>query len=123
MSNQFEQNENSFETKEGEFPVVYACVWRASSSGKEADDAFQDRIPRLMEWLKKLKKDGNLVACGGGAFLGGPSGGLTLIKATSASKAKELSNGTPMNEIGETEVLLWDLFHADLKQNESWGLS
>ena len=72
-----------------------------------------------MEWLKDLKRNGHLVACGGGSFEH-ESGGLTLIKAQSVEAAKELSSRSPMEEIGTTEIFLWDVFHADLAANEGW---
>ncbi len=66
-----------------------------------------------MEWLKQLRSDGHLVACGGGAFEH-HAGGLTLLKADSYEQAKELSDGNPMNEIGASELLIWDVYFADL---------
>jgi hypothetical protein len=42
--------------------VIYALVWKANEIGPHVNDAFQERIPRLMGWLKELKKNGNLVA-------------------------------------------------------------
>jgi uncharacterized protein YciI len=101
-------------SEEQNFPVVYACIWKA----KEPDDTFkpedfESRIPRLMEWLKDLKSKGKLVACGGGGFEN-HAGGLTLIKADSIEEAAELSSGTPMNEIGTTEIMVWDIFYGNL---------
>lgn len=118
-------NENSFEPTEGGRPVLFACVWRAKDTGQASSDGFQERIPRLMTWLKSLRKSGNLVACGGGAYGRGLdsdySGGLTIIRAQSFDEAIVLSNGTPMNEIGSTTVLLWDIFYGDLTENTDWG--
>ena len=112
-------SENSFETEEGALPVVYVLIWRASEDGPDAEEAFQERIPRLMEWLRDLKRKGSLVACGGGSFEN-ESGGLTLIKARSVEEAQSISDSCPMNEIGLTEILLWDVFHADIRINEHW---
>lgn len=66
-----------------------------------------------MIWLKELYAAGALVACGGGGFEN-HSGGLTLIRASSPERALELAAGSPMNEIGSTELLVWDVFYADL---------
>jgi hypothetical protein len=114
--------ESSFEQVEGKRPIVYALLWRANESGPHIMQEFEKRIPRLMGWLKELKKNGNLVACGGGAFdsAEGISGGLTLVRANSFDHARELSSGTPMNEIGKTEIMIWDLFHANLQENIDW---
>lgn len=115
-------NENSFEKVESQRPVIYALIWKASSKGPRVMKDFEDRIPRLMTWLKQLRQDGFLVACGGGAFESsdGLSGGLTLVKANSFEHAMQLSRGTPMNEIGATEVMIWDIFTANLNENVSW---
>ena len=95
-------------------PVVYACIWRATEDDAHFDQKkFEERIPRLMEWLKQLKANGNLVACGGGGFEN-HSGGLTLIKANTIDDALTISNQNPMNEIGTTEVLVWDVYFAEL---------
>lgn len=100
--------------EEQNFPIVYACIWKANESDdtlKQED--FESRIPRLMEWLKDLKSKGKLIACGGGGFET-HAGGLTLIKADSIEEATELSNGTPMNEIGTTEIMVWDVYFGKL---------
>ena len=102
-----------------DLPVLYALIWRAEGDGPDADEAFQQRIPRLMEWLRDLKGKGHLVACGGGSFER-EAGGLTLIQAPSVENAQALSEGSPLNEIGSTEVFLWDVFHADLQANVDW---
>ncbi|MCX6118848.1 MAG: YciI family protein [Proteobacteria bacterium] len=120
-----QNHENSFEKIEGQRQIFFACLWKANESGERANEQFQERIPRLMQWLKKLRSNGNLVACGGGAFGPGSEsdtgGGLTIIKAHSYKEALELSNGTPMNEIGTTTVLLWDIFYGSLSENSDWG--
>ncbi|KAF0246702.1 MAG: hypothetical protein FD180_521 [Planctomycetota bacterium] len=100
---------------------VFACIWRAHEPDATfKQEEFEKRIPRLMVWLRDLKSKGKLIACGGGGF---PthSGGLTLIAADNPEEAKKLSEGTPMNEIGATELFLWDCFYADLvhKDNEA----
>ena len=66
-----------------------------------------------MEWLKELYSKGKLVGCGGGGFES-HAAGLTLINADSIDEARELSKGSPMNEIGTTEIMIWDVFYADL---------
>lgn len=113
-------DENSFASHPDRLPVLYALIWKAKGSDDDADDAFQARVPRLMEWLKSLKKSGYLVACGGGTF-GARDGDLTIIKAHSLAEARELSAGSPLNEIGKTEIFLWDVFHAHFTSNVGWG--
>ncbi|MBS1914360.1 MAG: hypothetical protein JST22_20385 [Bacteroidetes bacterium] len=98
---------------------VYALIWRAGEPDDVFDDArFQERIPRLMEWLRGLHAGGHLVACGGGGFEN-HMGGLTLIRAGSHEQAIELSAGSPMNEIGHTEIFLWDVYFADLSEKRT----
>ena len=93
---------------------VYALIWRANKNDDEFDQSeFDARMPRLFEWLKNLKSNGHLIACGGGGFENS-SGGLTLIYAESPEQAHELSKGTPLNEIGSTEILFWGVFYAEL---------
>lgn len=95
-------------------PVVYALIWRSHATDDAFDHAeFESRIPRLMIWLRDLHAKGHLVGCGGGGFEN-HSGGLTLIRAGSPEEAMELGAGSPMNEIGHTELLVWDVFYADL---------
>ncbi|MEK7467071.1 MAG: YciI family protein [Planctomycetota bacterium] len=99
---------------------VFACIWRAHEPDATfKQEEFEKRIPRLMSWLKDLKAKGKLVACGGGGF-STHAGGLTLLAAETPEEAKMLSDGTPMNEIGATEIFLWDCFYADLvhRKNE-----
>jgi len=95
-------------------PVLYACVWRASEPDATFDaTAFDSRIPRLMTWLRDLRARGKLAACGGGGFET-HSGGLTILRADSVEEALELAAGNPMNEIGRTDVLVWDVYFADV---------
>lgn len=99
-------------------PEIYALIWRSTATDEEFDQAeFEKRIPRLMEWLRNLHADGRLVGCGGGGFEH-HAGGLTLIRAADAGEAQRLSEGSPMNEIGSTEIFLWDVFYADLVLTE-----
>lgn len=98
------------------FKVVYALIWKSH----ETDDTFNpqefdDRIPRLMLWLKEIFAKGKLVACGGGGFEN-HTGGLTLITADNIEDALAISAGSPMNEIGDTEVLMWDVFYGNLDE-------
>lgn len=103
----------------GRLREVYALIWRSNETDDTFDDGeFQQRIPRLMEWLKALHANGHLVACGGGGFEN-HSGGLTLLNASSAEEAIELGKGSPMNEIGTTEVLVWDVYYADLVEKRT----
>ncbi len=98
---------------------VYALIWRSHEPDETfKPEEFQARIPRLMEWLRALQAGGNLVGCGGGGFEDKP-GGLTLVLAESVEQAKELSSGSPMNEIGSTEIFLWDVFYANLSVLEN----
>lgn len=95
---------------------IYAAIWKATEPDATfQQEEFESRLPRLMEWLRSLYASGNLVACGGGGFED-YAGGLTLIRAESHEQAAELSNGTPMNEIGTTELFLWDVYFADLHE-------
>ena len=93
---------------------VYALIWRSTATDNEFDqNEFDRRIPRLMEWLKSLHREGKLVGCGGGGFEN-HMGGLTLIQTESVDEAIEISTQSPMNEIGSTEVLVWDVYYANL---------
>ena len=94
--------------------TIYALIWRAADPDDTwKQDEFDARIPRLMAWLRSLKAGGNLLACGGGGFEHS-AGGLTLIRADGIEEARKLSAGSPMNEIGSTEIFLWDLYYGDL---------
>jgi hypothetical protein len=102
-------------------PELFAFIWKANKTDDEFNPAeFEERIPRLMTWLKSLKDGGHLVACGGGGFEN-HAGGLTLVRAKDIDEAMKLSARSPMNEIGTTEILFWDVFYGDLseKKNES----
>jgi len=93
---------------------IYALIWRAHKSDDVFDqEEFSSRVPRLMEWLRDLYGKGKLVGCGGGGFEN-HSGGLTIVRASSPEEAKTLSEGTPMNEIGSTEVFYWGVYYANL---------
>lgn len=93
---------------------VYALIWKSNEPDETfSQEEFSSRVQRLMEWLKDLNAGGNLIACGGGGFEN-HSGGLTLIKADSPEHAQQLSDGSPMNEIGHTEIMFWDTYFADL---------
>ncbi len=97
-----------------QFKVIYALIWRANKPDDKFDQKeFDKRVPRLMAWLKDLYKKHRLVACGGGGFEF-HSGGLTLITAKNVEEAIEISKGTPMNEIGTTEVFVWDVYYGNL---------
>ena len=100
--------------KPDRLPAFYALVWRASKPDAEFDPKeFESRIPRLMAWLRDLRAKGKLAACGGGGWAT-HAGGLTILRADTVEEALELSKGTPMNEIGATEVFVWDVYYADL---------
>jgi hypothetical protein len=70
-----------------------------------------------MEWLRDLYARGVLVGCGGGGFEH-HSGGLTLIRTESIEEAQRISAGHPMNDLGRNELLVWDVFYADLVESE-----
>lgn len=100
---------------------IYALIWKANETDDKFDQkGFESRIPRLMVWLKELYSKGRLVGCGGGGFEN-HAGGLTLINAESIEEAKELSKGSPMNEIGKTEIMIWDVFYADIAEKNNVG--
>jgi len=102
--------------QENPFKVVYALIWKSNEPDEIFNpQEFEDRIPRLMLWLKDIHKQGKLVACGGGGFEN-HSGGLTLITADNIEEAIAISEGSPMNEIGETEILMWDVFYGALDE-------
>jgi hypothetical protein len=93
---------------------IYALIWRSTEpEGTFRQEEFESRIPRLMMWLRELRDGGHLVGCGGGAFEH-HAGGLTLVTASSPEEAVQLAAGSPMNEIGTTEIMVWDVFFADL---------
>ena len=96
-------------------PEIFALLFH--QTGTEAE--FAERIPRLMVWLKELYAGGHLVGCGGGGWQNDTGGGLTLIKASSPEEAERLAAGTPMNEIGYTEIFLWDCFYANLSNPDN----
>ena len=93
---------------------IYACLFHQTGT----DEEFQSRIPRLMIWLRELYAGGHLVGCGGGGWQNDTGGGLTLITADTPEEAERLSAGTPMNEIGYTEILQWGVFYANLNFTE-----
>jgi uncharacterized protein YciI len=101
-------------------PVVHALIWRATQPDATFDGAeFERRIPRLMTWLRGLHAAGKLVACGGGGFAT-HSGGLTLVRADSVEEAQRLATESPMNEIGSTDVLVWDVYFGKLDVPREW---
>ena len=93
---------------------IYACLFHLTGTQEE----FEARIPRLMVWLKELYAGGHLVGCGGGGWSNDTAGGLTLIKASSPEEAERLAAGTPMNEIGYTEMMVWDIFYVNLVKTD-----
>ncbi|MBL7998428.1 MAG: hypothetical protein JNL32_07310 [Candidatus Kapabacteria bacterium] len=94
--------------------TLYALIWKAREDDSTfKNEEFEKRVPRLMNWLRALHAGGHLVACGGGG-LEQHSGGLTIITADSPEQALELGAGSPMNEIGTTELLVWDVFYSNL---------
>jgi uncharacterized protein YciI len=101
-----------------QLPEIYALIWRSNETDATFKQSeFDERIPRLMEWLRGLHAGGHLVGCGGGGFEN-HAGGLTLIRAADIDEARALSAGTPMNEIGTTEIMVWDVYFADLVAKE-----
>ena len=101
-------------------PTIYALVWRATEPDATFDAReFEGRIPRLMTWLAGLHAAGKLVACGGGGFET-HSGGLTLVRADSVEEAQQHADASPMNEIGRTDLFVWDVYWADLAVARAW---
>ena len=94
----------------------YALIWR----GEENPEAFQARIPALMTRLRDLHSKGQLVACGGGGYEVG-DGGLTILNVNSVEEAQAIMQTYPMNDIGTMELLVWDVFYADLVVKENEG--
>jgi uncharacterized protein YciI len=94
----------------------YALIWR----GKDDQAAFMARIPALMTWLRGLHAKGQLAACGGGGFEVG-DGGLTILNVQSVEEAQAIMESYPMNDIGTMELLVWDVFYADLAVKENEG--
>lgn len=95
--------------------TCYALIWK----GDEDHAAFQARIPQLMNWLRDLYTKGQLLACGGGGYEVG-NGGLTILQLDSVEEALSIMASYPMNDIGTTELLVWDVFFAklDVRENE-----
>ncbi len=88
---------------------LYAIIWRSSAGVEE----FESRIPGLMEWLRDLKAEGRLKACGGWLH---DEGGLTIIEAESLDEAIAIQQRNPLEKIGTSEIHAWDLFFADLNR-------
>ncbi|MDB5035939.1 MAG: hypothetical protein JWQ98_3180 [Chlorobi bacterium] len=106
---------------DGRLRAVYAFIWRATEPDETfRQEEFESRIPRLMAWLKDLKSRGKLLGCGGGGFEH-HAAGLTLVAAESEEEARELSAGSPMNEIGTTDIMIWDVFYANLAETGNEG--
>ncbi len=96
---------------------VYALIWRSHTHDDEFDQqAFNDRMPALFKWLKHLKSQSKLLACGGGGFEHSP-GGLTIILAKSPEEAHEIAHASPLSDMGSTEIFFWGVFHADMQFN------
>ena len=95
--------------------TVYALIWRSTAGSEE----FQARIPALMNWLRDLRAKDQLIACGGGGFEV-EDGGLTILNVKDHIEAQEIMKTYSMNDIGTMELLVWDVFFADLtvKENE-----
>jgi uncharacterized protein YciI len=88
--------------------AVYALLWRSTSS----QAAFDAAVPSLLAWLRGLKRAGVLRGCGGFANI---EGGLTLIDAASFAEALAIAEGSPQASLGDTEVLEWEVYDAELK--------
>jgi uncharacterized protein YciI len=92
--------------------TVYALLWKSTSSQAE----FEAALPRLMEWLRELKKDGRLLGCGGFA---NEDGGLTLIDAQSLEQARAVAAASPQSTLGATTIFEWEVYDAALKVESS----
>jgi hypothetical protein len=89
--------------------TVYALVWKMSVSQEE----FGRRVPEIMTWLRGLRSQGRLVACGG-AGAAGWDGGVTVIHAASPAEAIAEAERSPQASMGTTEVVEWEVYFADL---------
>ena len=94
--------------------IVYALIYRQE---KGAGPEFEQRIPRLMAWLRDLKTQGKLRGCGG--WEDAP-GGLTLVEAANREEAERIAAADPMAEIGRHEIFEWGVFYGDLAVPRSW---
>lgn len=102
-------------------PVLYGLLWKAAQKdGEFSQQEFDERIPQLMAWLRSLYAQGKLVACGGGGFEE-HAGGLTLIRTNTVEDAIAISKQNPMNDIGTTELFVWDVFYGNLQVTEHQG--
>jgi len=94
--------------------TIYACIWESNASQEE----FDKRVPRVMAWLNDLKQSGKLRGCGG--CQDDLVGGLTLIEAESIEEVKKMNRTYPLNEIGKTKIVPWDVYHCDLSVEGKW---
>jgi uncharacterized protein YciI len=90
-------------------PNVYALIWKYT----EPPARFEEILPRIMDWLRDLRRRGALVACGGGGFADA-DGGLTLIRADGPEAAIAEAARSPQAAFGTTEVFEWGVYFADL---------
>lgn len=88
--------------------TVFALLWRSTSSQAEFDAA----LPSLIEWLRRLKREGRLLGCGGFA---NEEGGLTLVEASSLREAEAIAAAAPQAPLGKTEVFEWEVYDAELE--------
>lgn len=110
----------SDQRQQDRLPVAYALIWKATLDDRDfVPSEFEARIPRLMAWLRDLQARGKLLACGGGGFES-HSGGLTIVRADSIEEAQVMADGSPMNEIGSTELLAWDIYFGQLHVPRDW---
>ncbi len=108
-------------TSDDALPTVYALIWRSHATDDAFDPAaFEARIPAVMDWLRSLAADGRLVACGGGGFEN-HSGGLTLVRAQDPEAALAIAAAHPLNDIGDTELLVWDVYYGALDVPREWA--
>lgn len=97
---------------------TYALIWKAHETDEKFDQhAFNERMPALFDWLKQLKRESKLLACGGGGFEFHP-GGLTIILAESPEEAQLYANQSPLSDLGTTEIFFWGLYFADLSETK-----
>ena len=105
--------------------TVFALIWKSNEEDDNFDqNEFESRVPALMEWLEQLRNSGRLRACGGGGFAR-HAGSLTIVEVESESEDEALlevvaiARANPLNEIGQTDIMVWDLFYSDLA--EGWS--
>ncbi|MER8470458.1 YciI family protein [Mesorhizobium sp. M1328] len=95
--------------------AAYVFLWTLTGTQEQ----FDELIPDLINWLKKLEEDDHLLACGSWKD---SSGGLTLINADDLETARKLHQGNPLNPIGNVVEYEWDVYYANLSTSADFKL-